>query len=621
MTTPPFIDPSAEPPLMRPLVSIRADHARITPGDAFRANFDVRNAGTIVETYDLIALGPAAPWVEIDPPTLSLFPGEEATAVVTLRPPLSPSVVSGEYAVGVQAMSQVRRANASSDEMTVSVAPFYRFSTAIGRNSFAIRTKARLLVQVSNEGNSTVTYQIEADDPEGYLTVKPDEPTITLAPGESRWSGVLVKAAPRIIGTSFDTRAFIATITPILNVDSGMPIVDPETDDARGSVLHKPFIRVRLGFFGKLVLLIGLLALIAVFLVSRFLDSEPPATAGAPPVPNNVQATTAGPGQVVLTWEQSPGATNYAVYSVGSAGDPATKSSSASSVALRASATPSPSVSPLAEERERSNRASPICEGCTEVATVDGGTTRYVVEAVVPGEACYRVAAKVDAIQSLYSPQSCTFVPDPNGVDVNGDGTSDGIDTNGDGSPDSPLAGPGASQEPTPPAPCPPMDTKAQPISATSMAILWAAATAPPRGMSAPPLPVGANPSTRAGLKPTVDAVTSKVCDPAATITGWTIQRKIFTGWSDVAVTPKAADTAAEVRDLSPGTRYCFRMKSTSAEGESVYTRAFCGTTVGSAPEESSSPSSSPSPSPSPSASGSIATPVPSASGAPTPPG
>ena len=57
------------------------------------------------------------------------------------------------------------------------------------------------------------------------------------------------------------------------------------------------------------------------------------------------------------------------------------------------------------------------------------------------------------------------------------------IDTNGDGSPDAPLAGAGAtaSQEPTPPAPCPPVDTEAKPISTTSMAILWAPATAPPR--------------------------------------------------------------------------------------------------------------------------------------------
>jgi len=614
MTTPTFIDPSAEPPLMRPLVNIREDHARVAPGEAFRAHFDVRNAGTIVETYDLIALGPAAPWVEIDPPTLSLFPGEEGTSVITLRPPLSPSVVSGDYIVGVQAMSQVRRQNASSDEMMATVTPFYRFSTAIGRNSFSIRTKARLLVQVSNEGNSTVTYQIDADDPEGYLTVKPEEPTITLAPGESRWSGVLVKAAPRIIGTSFDTRAFTVTVTPIRNADTGMPIVDPETDDARGSVLHKPFVRVRLGFFGKLVLLIGLLALIAVFIASRFLASAPPTTAGAPPVPNNLKAAAAGPGQVVLTWEQSPGASNYTVYSVGATGDPATSGGSASpaaaaspanatSVVLRASATPSSSAE---EDALHLTRPSPICEGCTEVATVDAGTTRYVVEAVAPGEACYRVAAKVESTQSLYSPQACTYVANPNGVDVNGDGTADGIDTNGDGSPDAPLAGAGAtaSQEPTPPAPCPPVDTEAKPISTTSMAILWALATAPPRGMSAPPLAVEASPSTRAGLKPTVDAVTSNVCDPGATITGWTIQRKIFTGWSDVPVSPKAADTAAEVVDLSPGTKYCFRMKATSAEGESVYTKAFCGVTAALA---------TPDPTLSPSASATAPAPVPSA--------
>ena len=614
MTTPTFIDPSAEPSLMRPLVKIREDHARVTPGEEFRAHFSVRNAGSIVETYNLIALGPGAPWVEIDPPALSLFPGEEGTALVTLRPPLSPSVVSGDYVIGVQAMSAVRRANASSDELLVAVAPFYRFSTAIGRNSFSIRTKAKLLVQVRNEGNSTVTYRIEAEDPEGYLTVQPEEPTITLAPGESRWSGVLVKAAPRIIGTTFDTRAFTATVTPIKNADSGMPIVDPQTDDARGSVLHKPFLRVRLGFFGRLVLLIGFLSLITVFVISRLLASVPPTTAGAPPVPNNVKAAAAGPGQVVLTWDPSLGASNYTIYSLSPAGDPTTSGSSArtavstppasvTSVELRVSATPSPSSDDAAIYR---NRPSPICEGCTEVATLDGGTTRYVVVAVAPGEACYRVAAKVEATQSLYSPQACAFVPDPNGVDLNGDGIADGIDTNGDGLPDAPLAGAGAlaSQESTPPAPCPPMETEAKPISTTSMAILWASATAPPRGMSAPPLAGHASPSTRPGLSPTVDAATSKVCDPAATITGWTIQRKIFTGWSDVAVSPKAADTAAEVVDLSPATKYCFQMRATTAEGESVYTKEFCGTTKETAtPNPTLAPTDSDStPAPSPSA-------------------
>lgn len=574
---------------MRPLVNVREDHARITPGEAFRAHVDVRNAGTIVETYDLIPLGPAAPWVEIEPSSISLFPGEEGTALVTMRPPLSPSVVAGEYVIGIQAMSQVRRENASSDELVASVAPFYRFSTSIGRNSFSIRTKAKLLVQVANEGNSTVTYQVDAIDPDGYLTVKPDEPTVTLAPGESRWAGVMVKAAPRIIGTSFDTRAFTATITPIRNADTGMPIVDPEVNTAQGSVLHKPFIRVRLGFFGKLLLLIGLLALIAVFLFSRFLASSPATTAGAPPVPMNFAATTSAAGQVVLTWDQSPGASNYTVYGVGSSPTGASSSSAvpdatpaagsnATPVVLSASAPASPSAS---SGIVPGNRATPICTGCTEVATVDAGTTRYVIEAPTPGDACYRIAAKINSTQSLYSPQSCTYVPDPNGVDVNGDGTSDGIDTNGDGSPDAPLAeaGAGASGTPTPPAPCPPTDTEVKAVSTTALAILWATATMPPKGMVAPPLAAEGS-TTRSGTKPSVDVVTSNVCDPAATITGWSIQRKIFTGWSDVPVEPKAADTAAEVADLSPDTKYCFRMRSSGDAGNSVYTKAFCGRTV-----------------------------------------
>ena len=69
------------------------------------------------------------------------------------------------------------------------------------------------------------------------------------------------------------------------------------------------------------------------------------------------------------------------------------------------------------------------------------------------------------------------------------------------------------------------------------------------------------------------------VCDPTKEVTAWVLQRKIFTGWSNVEPAPGSKDTATEVRDLEPGTRYCFRMAAVSAEGESEYTKRFCART------------------------------------------
>ncbi len=589
MTTTSTSVPDVDPTGVRPLVNLREDHARVEPGQTARANLDVRNVGTIVETYDFIVLGPAAPWTTVVPESVSLFPGEEASAVVNFRPPMSSSVVAGEYIIGIQAMSQVRRDNAASDEIAVTVAPFYRFSTEIGRNMFAVRRKARLLVQVTNDGNSRVTYKITADDPEGYLSVTPEQELLTLAPGESQWVGILVKVGPRIFGSSFDTRSFIARIVPIVDEDNGMPIVDPQIEDARGSVMHKPFIRLRLGLFGRLVVLIGLLAVIGLFIYSRYIATSPPASIGAPPVPSNFAATANTLGQVILTWDQSPGATGYTIYAVGSTGDPV-PTPEPTVIVEQPTATPAlfvPASAPVTSQIDTSNSlASPLCEGCSEVVSVDAGTSRYVVEKVNPGDACYRIAALVDVTQSLYSTPVCTYVADPAGVDLDGDGIPDGIDTTGDGFPDTPMpadaaGGAGGAGEETPPAPCPPVNFEARAVSSSSLAILWAPATTPPKGMVAPepadPAALRMRGGEKSGDAAMVD--TSNVCDPAVEPTGWTIQRKIFTGWSDVIPAPKADDTALEVPDLNADTKYCFRMKTTSANGDSVFTKKFCART------------------------------------------
>ena len=67
-----------------------------------------------------------------------------------------------------------------------------------------------------------------------------------------------------------------------------------------------------------------------------------------------------------------------------------------------------------------------------------------------------------------------------------------------------------------------------------------------------------------------------KVCDPNAEVVGWALQRQIFSGWADVNPPPAAADTALEIRDLQPDTRYCFRMRSISAERTSRWSPQAC---------------------------------------------
>jgi hypothetical protein len=556
----------------------------------------VRNASGIVESYSLTPLGPAAPWVEVLPTELSLFPGDEGSATITFRPPRVPGVVAGEYVVAIRALSQVMRESAATDEISVTVGPFYQTSSDIARSTFTVRTKAETQIEIVNRGNATVVYHLSAVDPEGYMTVELEQDKVTLAPGETAWVAIRLKMAPRFFGTANDNRMVTAQIVPVRNADTNAPIVDVEPMVQRVTVLHKPFITLRMSWFGRIVFLVTILALISAVIFARVRANTPPENTGAPSVPGNLSATLNELQQPVLTWDPSSGATNYSIYAIGSAGDPAAGSSaSATPVANPISAvgspgsSPSNSLSPSAVDAPE--RPSPVCNNCSEVTTLPAGTTRFVVTDAPPGYDCYRIAAKVGTTQSLFSPRTCIVVPGANIL----------ADTNGTAilSPDRQLQTTSPSPSPTAPAviaPCPPIEVKAQAIPGGGLALLWKKADVPPKGMVAPSSTTSPTPTTTSAA-PSKTPEPAQVCDPAKAITGWTAQQQLFTGWSDVTPGGQPNDTALQVANLQPGTEYCFRMRANSVDISSVYSKVVCAKTAGaasSAPAAPSAPAASP---------------------------
>jgi hypothetical protein len=578
---------------IRPLVSLADDQLRLDPGQIGQSEFTVRNPGNIIETYDLSLLGPAQAWVELNPDFVSLFPGEEDTVTLELHPPMTHRVPAGTYAVGVMAQSQVRPEAASTTELLVTVNPFYRFRCTSASTSFTIRTRATMLVQITNEGNSTVTYELKAVDPEGFMRVRAKESLVTLTPGESRWVDILVSVAPKFIGSDFNTRSFNVSVTPIRDEDLDLAILDEDSEEVIGSVLQRPYIRLRLGVFGRLLILLTILGLIAGFFISRWVQEQVAPIQGAPKVPLEF-VSEAGPipNQVLLTWQPSMGASEYRIYAVGSAGNPRPTPEPTVVVELpsaggAAGVTRSARI-PQEAELTEAELANPVCTNCSEVAVLGQGVTRHVVEDVPAGRACYRIAAFVGNLQSLFSQEQCTEVIDVSQFDGNGDGIPD-VEQAADG-----AGGEGAE---TPPRPCPAIDVDARPVSTTSVAILWKKATKPPAGFRAPtPEPLAAVDATqmdvRGGFPSDEDAETesgkpesgkpagsgskTRVCDPEQVVTAWNLQRRIFTGWSDVSPAPTPDDTAVEVRDLAPDTRYCFRIRAVSAEGTSRWSERVC---------------------------------------------
>jgi hypothetical protein len=595
MTSSTLAEPEAP---IRPLVSVRDARIRVEPGQVATTELAIRNPSGIVETYDVSVLGPAAAWVSVDPPSVSLFPGDEQDVTLTVQPPMASRIVAGEYAVGVQVTSQVRRESTATAETVVIVPPFYRFRILQAQSAYTVRTKATTLVRIVNDGNSTVTYSVQALDPEGFMKVAPKNPTVTLAPGEAQWVEINVKVAPKIIGSGFETRSFMITVTPLRDEDLDLAIVDEDSEEIGASIVHRPLIRVRLGVLGRLILLLTILGLIAGFLITRFLANQPSDRELAPPIPAGIATGLAPNGRdVIVTWAPPNGATSSAIYALGSAGNPVPPAPQPVIVEAPVGSAVARGVGvPRVDEAKVLDFPTPVCGDCTLVAEVPEGTTRHVIESVPAGRACYRLVAKRGELQSLFSPKTCITVPEI--VDVNGNGIPDA---------DEP--------ETLTILPCPPKDTVARPVSGSTIAVMWKPSDVPPAGFIPPDAPEAAaalaaatmvasegaaaeDAAVRGGpIGPDKDGPTGKpvrVCDPAQEVTGWVLQRKIFTGWSNVDPAPAATDTATEVRDLEPGTRYCFRMGSTSAQGESEYTKRFCATTPMTASPEVTAPSAGP---------------------------
>jgi len=675
----------------RPLVWLSETHTQVTAGHSARIKVNVRNVGAVVETYNISILGPANSWVTAIPAELSLFPGDEGSATIMVRPPKTSTLTAGRYVVGVKATSQVSWTERTVAEFTVDLEPYHAFKSFFARSTLDMRRRAQTYVQISNDGNSTVEFNLSVIDPDGRLRVKCEKDDIVLQPGEPTWVNVTVKGHVKFFGRP-RTGNLVSTLTPLRDTLLGEEITEIKPNIQHATVVQKPLFHLRLGFFGRIMILLAILGLIGVFLFTRWEESRKPEVTGAPASPTQVKAAMDG-GNVVLTWNPSSGASGYSIYAIGAAGNPpaeaaATASSAAPSAAPSASTSSTPSASPTAsvsasasasavgstggatasvvargvteftpaksyegvtvvnviatedmpgkkmraknvaarlggDSTAKSNPtpsptasektsatptanatsspsarssnsastsstgdpystvspgptypsgsavpsastsalASPVCAECTFVATVPSGSTRYVVKSPPTGiTACYRIAATAGTSnESLYSPAACVAVP----------GTEDAASAQ--------AAGADSASAPLPP--CPPVSTKAKPSGTTSLAITWIAATTAPSSSSSK----------------------EATCDISLKVSGWEIQKQIGSGWADISPQPAVNDTAIEITSLSPGTKYCYRMRSVAADAKSDYTKKFCGTTKAlvvqdPAPSTAASASSTPTP-------------------------
>ena len=568
----------------RPVVTTARDLFSVESGQPVRIKVTVRNVGPVVEGYSLSIVGMAKAWANIVPQDISLFPGDEAVATIIIKPPRASKILAGDYTIGIRARSEVDPNESTVHEFVVQVKPFYESNLALSRTTIDIKGRTTSYAQVTNSGNSDVEFSLATIDPDGYARCQIEKPDFVLAPGETTWKKMTIKADRHIIGKP-RSLSLVGTLSPLRDASSEKALTEIKPSVQRVNLLQKALIRFRLGPLGKILLLLLVFALVAAFFLSRYLlGPSNDIKSGPPATPSGFSATLYETNEALLRWEGAGGATGYSIYAVGDAGNalsetpspsqPSTSetpipSGSPSTSAVLSSAAaqfefstfpvplggenqttaPSPNTSDSSEETDPSspepappieeslgtglNIESPSCGDCTHVKDVPSGTTRLLVTKTKPGVPnCYRIVATDGTAQSLYTPQKCVDIPV----------TSDASSANGSGGNGSPT-----------PIPCPPKEPRVDKISYSVLAVTWQMPS-----------------ETKKKESKTLG------CDRNLAPTGFEVQRQIMSGWATWSPSPLATDTAVEITGLQPSTPYCFRMRSASSGQYSSYTENVC---------------------------------------------
>lgn len=159
-----YLRPPAPPDDQRAGVQLRIDSdlIAVAPGGSESTTCTVKNLGTQVEEFRLVVTGPD--WIIVEPATLRVYPGQEATAALQAAPPRDPSSVAGVTPFQVTATSTVHRQVSSSAAGRADVAAFYELVAELIPTSSTGRGTTRHHVRLGNRGNTAVRVALNPTD-------------------------------------------------------------------------------------------------------------------------------------------------------------------------------------------------------------------------------------------------------------------------------------------------------------------------------------------------------------------------------------------------------------------------------------------------------------------------
>jgi hypothetical protein len=206
---------------MGALVTLASKALEVVPGSVASCTVTVKNTGTVVDQFTIDVLGDPGVFASAEPPSLSLFPGAEGTAVVSFAPPRQASTPAGALPFGIRARSQEDPAGSAVEEGVVTVGTFSdTFAELVPRSSRGSRGATHELA-VDNRGNARLNASITAADADQLLGFDVQPPGLMVDLGTAGFAKVRVRPAQRFWRGQPKTRPFKVVVAG----DGARPIV------------------------------------------------------------------------------------------------------------------------------------------------------------------------------------------------------------------------------------------------------------------------------------------------------------------------------------------------------------------------------------------------------------
>lgn len=164
----------------------------------------ITNVGSTVEAYDLEVLGELRDVATVAPAQVRLLPGQQEVAAVTIV--AGTGVPAGPVAFGLRVVPH--SGEAVVEERELQVAPVTRLSIRAVPMVLRARRRGEARVEVENTGNTPVTAELSAIDPNEELAAAFRPAQLTVAPHDVGTARVALRSlAPRGASIGYTIRA------------------------------------------------------------------------------------------------------------------------------------------------------------------------------------------------------------------------------------------------------------------------------------------------------------------------------------------------------------------------------------------------------------------------------